>query len=129
MAARKLSGAERNSGKFLMRSSISSGMPWIVDAVNGDGRTGLDGFDSELNVLISERASGIGVAFALVAKAVPPALVLWRRMIQCVTSKRRRRRSKLPCIWESTDDSVASLGECASTSYLSLQSRIVCWGG
>ena len=81
MAARKLSGAERKSGKFLMRSSMSSGMPWMVDAVNGDGRTGLDGFDSELNILIKDRASGIGAAFALVANAVPPALVLWRRII------------------------------------------------
>ena len=64
-----------------MRSSMSSGMPWIVDAVSGEGLTGLDGFDSELNVLISDRVSGIGAAFALVAKAVPPALLLWRRII------------------------------------------------
>lgn len=56
-------------------------MPWMVDAANGDGRTGLDGFDSELNVLIKDRASGIGAAFALVANAVAPALVLWRRII------------------------------------------------
>lgn len=56
-------------------------MPWIVDAVNGEGRIGLDGFVSELKVLINERASGIGAAFALVANAVPPALVLWRRIV------------------------------------------------
>ena len=82
MAARKLSGAERKSGKFLIRSSVSSGMPWIVDAVNGEGRMGRDGFDSELNVLISDRASGIGAAFALVANAVAPALLLCRRIVE-----------------------------------------------
>lgn len=53
----------------------------MVDAVNGEGRIGLDGFVSELNVLINERVSGIGAAFALVANAVPPALVLWRHIV------------------------------------------------
>lgn len=45
----------------------------MVDAVSGDGRIGLDGFVSELNDLIKESASGIGAAFALLAKVVPPA--------------------------------------------------------
>ena len=48
-------------------------MPWIVDAVNGEGLIGLDGFVSELNVLIRDTASGIGVALALLANVVPPA--------------------------------------------------------
>ena len=77
-----MSGAERKSGKFLMRSSISKGMPCIVDAVNGDGRIGLEGFVAESNVLINDKASGIGAAFALVANAVDPALDLWRRMVE-----------------------------------------------
>lgn len=51
----------------------------MVDAVSGDGRIGLDGFVSELNVLIRESASGMGAAFALLAKAVPPA-PRWRRI-------------------------------------------------
>lgn len=54
-----------------MRSYISSGMPWIVDAVSGDGRTGLDGFVSELKVLINDRASGTGAVFALAKVGVP----------------------------------------------------------
>lgn len=52
---------------------MSKGMPWMVDAVSGDGRTGLEGFVSELKVLMSERASGTGGALALLAKVVPPA--------------------------------------------------------
>ena len=52
----------------------------MVDAVKGDGRIGLDGLVSELNVLIRDRASGIGAAFALLANVVPPA-PLWRRIV------------------------------------------------
>lgn len=52
----------------------------MVDAVSGDGLIGLDGFVSELNDLIRESASGIGAAFALLAKVVPPA-PRWRRML------------------------------------------------
>lgn len=73
MAARNSTGAERNSGKDRMRSYISSGIPWIVDAVSGDGRTGLAGLVSELNVLINDMASGTGAAFAL-AKVGAPGL-------------------------------------------------------
>ena len=49
-------------------------MPWIVDAVRGDGRIGLDGFVSELNVLIKDNASGTGAAFALLANVEAPGL-------------------------------------------------------
>lgn len=82
IAARKLSGAERKRGKVRIRSSKSSGIPWIVDAVSGEGRIGLDGFVSELNVLIRDKASGIGAAFALCTNVVPPA-PLWRRIVKC----------------------------------------------
>lgn len=54
----------------------------MVDAVSGDGRMGLDGLDSELNVLIRDKASGIGAACVLVAKVMPPA-PLWRRILKC----------------------------------------------
>lgn len=47
----------------------------MTDAVNGDGRTGLEGLLSELKVLISDKASGTGAAFALLANVVPPALL------------------------------------------------------
>ena len=57
-----------------MRSYMSRGMPWIVDAVRGDGRIGLAGFVSELKVLINDKASGTGAAFALLANVGPPAL-------------------------------------------------------
>lgn len=45
----------------------------MVDAVSGEGRTGRDGFVSELKVRIRDRASGTG-ALALLAKDGPPAL-------------------------------------------------------
>jgi predicted transcriptional regulator len=54
----------------------------MVDAVNGEGRIGRDGFVSELNVLIKDRASGILAVFDLLANVVPPA-TLWRRMVGC----------------------------------------------
>ena len=54
----------------------------MVDAVNGEGRIGLDGFVAESNVLINDNVSGIGAAFALVANAVDPALDLWRRIVE-----------------------------------------------
>ena len=49
-------------------------MPWIVDAVRGDGRIGLDGFVSELKDLINDNASGTGAAFALLANVEAPGL-------------------------------------------------------
>lgn len=82
MAARKDSGAERKRGKLRMRSSISSGMPWMVEAVRGEGRTGREGFVSELKVRMSDNASGTGGALALLAKVVPPAAVR-RDRISC----------------------------------------------
>lgn len=58
-------------------------MPWIVDAVRGEGRMGLAGLVSELNVLINDRASGTGAAFALANVGVPD---LWRLMLKTVLS-------------------------------------------
>lgn len=75
MAARKVSGADRNNGKDRIRSNRSSGMSLIRDAVRGEGRIGRAGLVSELKVLINDRASGTGVAPALLAKVVPPALL------------------------------------------------------
>ena len=49
-------------------------MPWIFAAVRGDGRIGLDGFVSEMNVLIKDNASGTGAAFALLANVEAPGL-------------------------------------------------------
>lgn len=62
---------------------MSSGISCIVDAVKGDGLTGLEGLLSELKVLINDRASGTGAAFALLANVVPPPLLpcLLERMI------------------------------------------------
>ena len=48
-------------------------MPWMVDAVSGEGRTGREGFVSELNDRTKDRASGTG-AFALLANVGPPGL-------------------------------------------------------
>jgi hypothetical protein len=53
----------------------------MVDAVKGEGRTGRDGFVSELNVLIKESASGTLAGFVLLANVVPPT-TLWRRMVK-----------------------------------------------
>ena len=74
MAARNASGADRKRGNARMRSYMSSGMPWIVDAVRGDGRIGLDGFVSELKDLTNDNASGTGAAFALLANVEAPGL-------------------------------------------------------
>lgn len=88
MAARKDSGAERKRGKLRIRSSMSSGMPWMVDAVSGEGRMGLEGFVSELKVLMSDRASGTGGALARLANVVPPEavrrdrIILWQQGLQ-----------------------------------------------
>lgn len=95
MAARKDSGAERKRGKLRMRSSISNGMPWMVEAVRGEGRTGLEGFVSELKVLISDRASGTGGALALLAKVVPPAPVRRDRILGMILGSLNTRRSEL----------------------------------
>lgn len=56
----------------------------IVDAANGEGRMGLEGLFSELNVLNMERLSGNGGAFALLANVVPPPLGRCRRMASLV---------------------------------------------
>lgn len=55
----------------------------MVDAVRGDGLIGLEGLLSELKVLIKDRASGMGAAFALLANVVPPPLLpcLLERMV------------------------------------------------
>ena len=54
---------------------MSSGMSCMVEAVKGDGLIGLEGLLSELNVLISDKASGTGAAFARLAKVMPPPLL------------------------------------------------------
>ena len=72
MAARKDSGAERKRGKLRIRSNMSRGMPWMVDAVKGEGRMGLEGFVSELKVLMSDRASGTGGALVRLANDIRP---------------------------------------------------------
>lgn len=51
---------------------------------------GLDGFVSELKVLMSDSASGIGAALALWAKVVPPTLLLWRRIMRFVDCVKER---------------------------------------
>lgn len=56
-------------------------MPWIVDAVRGEGRIGREGFVSELKVLMSDKASGTGGALALLAKVVPPEPVRRDRIL------------------------------------------------
>jgi hypothetical protein len=51
----------------------------MVEAVRGDGRTGLAGFVSELKLRISDKASGTGAAFDLAKVGVPG---LWRRIFE-----------------------------------------------
>lgn len=63
------------SGNDRIRSTRSSGMSGILEAVKGDGRTGLVGFVSMLKERISDRESGIGTPWPLVAVAP-----LWRRI-------------------------------------------------
>jgi hypothetical protein len=48
-----------------MRSTKSSGISGIVDAVRGEGRTGRAGLVSMLKDLIKDSESGIGAPFAL----------------------------------------------------------------
>ena len=72
MAARKESGAERKSGKVRIRSTRSSGMSGIVDAVSGEGRTGLAGLVSTLKDRIRDRESGIGAPLLLNGELPPP---------------------------------------------------------
>ena len=47
----------------------------MVEAVKGDGLIGLEGLLSELKVLINDKPSGTGAAFALLAKVMPPPLL------------------------------------------------------
>lgn len=63
MAIKNVSGADRNSGNDRIRSTRSSGISGMVEAVRGDGRTGRAGFVSMLKLLIRERASGIEALF------------------------------------------------------------------
>lgn len=74
MAAKKESGAERKRGNDRMRSTRSSGISGMVDAVNGDGRTGLAGLVSILNDLIKDNESGIGAPLPLKGELLPPRL-------------------------------------------------------
>jgi hypothetical protein len=54
MAARKESGAETKSGKERSRSKSSRGRPRMVEAVSGEGLTGLVGFASESKALMRD---------------------------------------------------------------------------
>jgi hypothetical protein len=47
-----------NSGKERRRSSRSSGRPWIVDAVKGEGRTGLVGLVADSYARMVANVSG-----------------------------------------------------------------------
>ena len=60
-----------------MRSTRSSGISGIVDAVKGEGRTGRAGFVSMLKDLIKDSESGIGAPFVLNGELGPPR---FRRM-------------------------------------------------
>ncbi len=55
-----------------MRSTRSSGISGIVEAVRGDGRTGRVGFVSILNDLIRDNESGIGAPLVLNGELGPP---------------------------------------------------------
>ncbi|EHL02167.1 hypothetical protein M7I_1761 [Glarea lozoyensis 74030] len=76
IAARNESGAETKSGKDRMRSTRSSGMSGMVDAVRGDGRTGREGLVSTLNDRIKDNESGMGAPFDLNGELGPPRLRL-----------------------------------------------------
>jgi hypothetical protein len=82
MAARNESGAETKRGKDLMRSTRSSGMSGMVEAVRGDGRTGRDGFVSTLKDLIRDSESGIGAPLDLNGELGPPRLRLIMSVLQ-----------------------------------------------
>lgn len=58
MAARNESGADRKRGKERSLSKRSKGRPWMVEAVKGDGRMGLEGFVSDSKARMSDMGSG-----------------------------------------------------------------------
>ena len=62
-----------------MRSTKSSGISGIVDAVRGEGRTGRVGFVSMLKDRMRDNESGIGAPFALKGELGPPR---FRLMLQ-----------------------------------------------
>lgn len=61
-----------------MRSTRSSGISGIVDAVRGEGRTGRVGLVSILKDRINDSESGMGAPFALNGELGPPR---FRRML------------------------------------------------
>ena len=65
-----------------MRSTRSSGISGIVDAVRGEGRTGRVGLVSILKDRINESESGIGAPFALNGELGPPR---FRRILKMWT--------------------------------------------
>lgn len=68
-----------------MRSTKSSGISGIVEAVKGEGRTGLVGFVSRLKERIRERESGIGAPFPRNEELGPPRfllMVMFQRVLQ-----------------------------------------------
>lgn len=84
-------------------------MPWIVEAVRGEGRIGLEGFVSELKVLMSDNASGTGGALIRLANVVPPAPDRRDRMLLLLSGFMSTRRSELAIAgWETPAFSVAS---------------------
>lgn len=64
-----------------MRSTKSSGISGIVDAVRGEGRTGRAGFVSMLKERIKDSESGIGAPFALNGELGPTR---FRRMVNAL---------------------------------------------
>lgn len=84
IAAKNESGAERKRGNERIRSSRSSGISGIVDAVRGDGRTGRVGFVSMLKDLIKDNESGIGAPLVLNGELGPPR---FRRMVTVIISR------------------------------------------
>lgn len=72
-----------------MRSTKSSGISGIIDAVRGDGRTGRVGFVSMLKDRIKDSESGIGAPFALKGELGPPrfrlmlSVVMFQKYAPC----------------------------------------------
>lgn len=79
MAARKESGAETKRGNDLIRSTRSSGISGIVEAVSGEGRTGRVGFVSMLKERMRDSESGIGAPFVRNGEPPPRFLLMVTR--------------------------------------------------
>ena len=84
-------------------------MPWIVDAVRGEGRIGLAGLVSELNVLIRDKVSGTGAGFALLANVGAPAL--WRRIVNVKALNYMGMKVPLALNWRVEDRQLGSISQ------------------